>query len=61
VPQIKFKVKKKTAQSVRFEEEVEDGKAAAMGTVYLQKWVIRSEGVDPEQVTELTIPSFEVK
>jgi hypothetical protein len=59
--EVKFKVKKSSAHSVRFEEEVEDGKAPAMGTVYLQKWVIRSEGVDPEQVTELTIPSFEVK
>jgi hypothetical protein len=35
---VKFSYEKDTRNSVRYKEEPEEGKAAIVGTLYVQKW-----------------------
>jgi hypothetical protein len=35
---VKFSYEKETKNSVRYKEKPEDGKAAIVGTLYVQKW-----------------------
>jgi hypothetical protein len=38
---INFKRLKETKNTVRFEEEPEDGQPPVMGTLYIQKWFVK--------------------
>ena len=38
---INFKKLKETKNTVRFEEEPEDGQPPVIGTLYIQKWFVR--------------------
>ncbi len=35
---LKFNYEKETKNSVRYKEELEEGKAPVVGTLYVQKW-----------------------
>ena len=38
---VKFKKLKETKNTVRFEEEPEDGQPPVIGTLYIQKWFVK--------------------
>jgi len=38
---LKFKKLKETKNTVRFEEEPEDGQPPVIGTLYIQKWFVK--------------------
>jgi hypothetical protein len=38
---LKFKKLKETKNTVRFEEEPEDGQPPVIGTLYVQKWFVK--------------------
>ncbi len=38
---LKFKKLKETKNTVRFEEEAEDGQPPVIGTLYIQKWFVK--------------------
>ena len=38
---VKFKKLKETKNTVRFEEEPEDGQPPVIGTIYIQKWFVK--------------------
>ena len=40
MPKLVFKKEKETKNTVKFEEEPEEGKPAVIGTLYVQKWFV---------------------
>lgn len=52
---IKFELERETPNTVRYKEKPERGKLAAVGTIYVQKWLILDDDEKAPQEITVTI------